>query len=193
MPADVAPTQRMTAAEYLAWERLQPDKHEYLLGEVFAMAGGSIRHSFLAGAATSELRLAFRDAPCRVLTSDTRIAIGSGERYVYADAVVVCGEVRTEPGTSDLLSNPSVIVEVLSESTEKYDRGDKWETYRRVPSLTDYLLVSQLAPHIEHFQREADGSWRYRVLGAGDSVTLATGATLSVDSVYDGAFELAAG
>jgi Uma2 family endonuclease len=183
----------MTAAEYLAWERLQTDKHEYHLGEVFAMAGGSIRHSFLAGAATSELRAAFRGGSCRVLTSDARIGIDSGERYMYADAVVACGEVRTEPGTSDVLSNPSVVVEVLSDSTEKYDRGDKWEAYRRVPSLTDYLLISQATPHIEHFERETDGSWRYRVLGAGDSVTLATGATLSVDSVYDGAFELAAG
>ena len=92
-----------------------------------------------------------------------------------------------------ILSNPSVVVEVLSETTEKCDRGDKWEAYRRVPSLTDYLLVSQTVPHIEHFQREADGSWRYRVLGAGESVTLAAGATLAVDSIYDGAFELAAG
>ena len=82
MPAEIAPTQRMTAAEYLVWERLQTDRHEYHLGEVFALAGGSIRQSFLAGAAISELRGALRGGPCRVLTSDARIAIASGEHYV---------------------------------------------------------------------------------------------------------------
>jgi Uma2 family endonuclease len=190
---DAAATEPMSAAEYLAWERRQPAKHEYHRGEIFAMAGGSLRHNFLAGAVGAELRAALRGKGCHALSSDQRISAKQGERYVYADAVVVCGGAQTEPGTSDVLANPSVIVEVLSPSTEAYDRGDKWEAYQRLASLTDYLLVAQAGARVEHYQREAEGSWRYRVLEAGDTVTLANGAALAIDAVYEGAFELAAG
>lgn len=107
--------------------------------------------------------------------------------------MVVCGGMQTEPGAADVLTNPTVIVEVLPRSTETYDRGDKWEAYQRLPSLTDYLLVAQAQARIEHYRREADGSWRYRVLEVGDTITLANEARLSVDAIYDGAFELGAG
>lgn len=105
----------------------------------------------------------------------------------------MCGGVQTEPGTSDVLANPSVIVEVLSPSIEAYDRGDKWEAYQRLASLTDYLLVAQMSVRVEHYQRETDGSWRYRVLEAGDRVALANGADVAIDAVYEGAFDLDAG
>jgi len=182
----------MSAADYLAWERNQPTKHEYHLGEVFAMAGGSPRHNFLSGAIIAELRAAVRGKGCHVLTSDQRISAEPGRRYVYADAVVVCGPMKTEPETSDVLANPRILVEVLSRSTETYDRGEKWEAYQRLVSLSDYLLVAQMSVRVEHYRREADGSWRYRMLGAGDTVTLADGSTVSIDAVYEGAFELAA-
>jgi Uma2 family endonuclease len=188
--ADVAASQRMTAAEYLAWERRQPGKNEFHLGEVFAMAGGSPRHNFLSNAVGAELRAAVRALGCQVLSPDQRISAGMGERYVYADAVVSCGGVRTEPGNSDVLANPAIVVEVLSPSTEKYDRAEKWDAYRQLESLTDYLLIAQSSTRVEHYQRERDGSWRYRVLGAGGTITLTNGATLSVDAVYEGAFEL---
>jgi Uma2 family endonuclease len=193
--ADAAATttttpQRMSAAAYLEWERQQPDKHEYHLGQVLAMAGGSLRHNFLANAVGAELRAAMRGTPCHVFSPDQRISARRDERYVYADAVVVCGGVRMEPGTRDVLANPSVIVEVLSPSTEMYDRGAKWVAYQRLASLTDYLLVEQSATRIEHYQREADGSFRYRMLEAGSVITLANGARLSVDAVYEGAFAL---
>jgi Uma2 family endonuclease len=191
--AQAAAIRRMTPGEYLAWEREQPDKHEYHLGEVFAMAGGSPRHNFLSGAMVAELRAALRSKGCYPLTSDQRISARQGERYVYADAVVVCGAARMEPGTSDVLANPNVIVEVLSRSSEAYDRGDKWEAYQRLPSLTDYLLVSQATAQIEHYQREEGGSWRYRLVGVGGSIALTGGATLRVDAVYEGAFDLDAG
>ncbi|MEP7126398.1 MAG: Uma2 family endonuclease [Byssovorax sp.] len=113
-------------------------------------------------------------------------------RYVYADSVVVCGAMRTEPGTSDVLANPRILVEVLSRSTEAYDRGEKWEAYQRLASLTDYLLVAQTSVRVEHYQREADGSWRYRVLTLGDTVTLSNGAAVAIDAVYESAFDLAA-
>jgi Uma2 family endonuclease len=183
----------MTAAEYLAWEREQPDKHEYHLGEVFAMAGGSPRHNFLSAAVIGELRAVVRDRGCAALSPDQRISAAEGERYVYADAVVACGGLRMEPGTTDVLANPSVIVEVLSPGTEKYDRGDKWACYQRLASLTDYVLVAQSRIRVEHYRRDPDGSWHYRVLGEGDIVELANGALLSIDAVYAGAFALEAG
>src|SRR5262249_32387157 len=126
-------------------------------------------------------------------SADQRISAKDGERFVYADAVVVCGGARVEPGTTDVFANPKMIVEVLSRSTEAYDRGDKWDAYQRIPSLTDYLLVSQTTARIEHFSREPHGSWQYRLIEAGQVVTLGNGATLAVDAVYEGAFESDAG
>lgn len=190
--ADAAELLKMTAAEYLAWERDQPDRHEYHLGEVFALAGGSPRHNFLSGAMIAELRGALRGKGCHVLTSDQRISAEPGQRYVYADSVVVCGTMKTEPGTTDVLASPRIVVEVLARSSEAYDRGDKWESHQRLASLTDYLLVAQAAARVEHYQREADGSWRYRMSGPGDTVTLANGAVLTVDAIYEGAFDLVA-
>lgn len=190
--SNAATTARMSAEAYLEWERQQRSKHEFHLGEVFAMASGSARHNFLSTAFGAELRAALRGKGCHALSSDQWIAAKPGERYVYADAVVACGDVQMEPGTSDVLANPTVVVEVLSPSTETYDRGEKWEAYQRLASLTDYLLASQTSVRIEHYQREAEGFWRYRVVEAGDTITLKNGATLAVDAIYEGAFALPA-
>ena len=181
---------RMTAAEYLAWEREQLEKHEFYDGEVFATAGGSLRHNALAAAVTIELGAALRGKGCRVLTSDQRISIRADRQFVYPDVSVVCGPLQVRPGTTDVLTNPSVIVEVLSKSTEAYDRGLKWESYRELPSVTDYVLVSQSAPRLEHFRREADGEWHYSVVQAGGRAVLSSGAVLAVDTLFAGVFEL---
>lgn len=180
----------MTAAEYLAWERVQTQRHEYLHGEVFCMAGGSPRHAALIAAITGELVAVHRGGPCRVLSTDQRIVAEEGEHYVYADVSVVCGPMKLAAGTHDVLVNPAVVVEVLSKSTEAYDRGKKWEGYQKLASVTDCLLVSQSTPHVEHYQRQDGGTWRYRVAAAGGRVVLATGATVDVDEVYRGVFEL---
>jgi Uma2 family endonuclease len=180
----------MTAAEYLTWERDQAERTEFFQGELFAMAGGSPRHNALTAAVTIELGLALRGGNCRVLSADQRIAARDHEHYVYADASVVCGGLELQAGTTDVLSNPSVIVEVLSTRTEAYDRGLKWESYRDLGSVTDYLLASQSAPRIEHYRREASGDWHYRVVEAGGRVALSNGATISLDTVYTGVFEL---
>lgn len=172
----------MSAEEYLAWERQQPTKHEFFHGEVFAMAGGSPRHNALCAACCAALTAALRARGCVVLTSDQRVTMSAQGRYVYPDLSVVCGPLEIE--SNDVLANPTVIVEVLSGSTEQYDRGLKWEGYQRLPSLADYVLVSQREPRIEHFQRAADGSWNYRAVGAGERVTLSTGASLSVDEIF---------
>jgi Uma2 family endonuclease len=183
---------RMSAAQYLEWERGQPGKHEFHDGEVYAMAGGSPRHNLLSSAIAAELRTATRALGCHTLSSDQRIAVTPQERYVYADAVVVCGKLETEPGAHDVLRNPSVIVEVLSSSTESHDRGMKWTAYQRLASLTDYMMLSQTQARIEHYRREADG-WHYQVLGPGDGMTLANGARLDVDAIYAGAFDVEGG
>lgn len=180
----------MTAEAYLAWERLQQHKHEFANGDVFAMAGGSPRHNALCAAVTGELFATLRGSECRVLTSDQRVSLRAREKYVYPDVTVIRGGLELEEGTRDVATNPSLVVEVLSKGTERYDRGSKWESYRQVASLEDYLLVSQRAAMIEHYQRQADGSWRFMVAGPGEHVTSKRGATLAVDAVYAGVFEL---
>lgn len=127
------------------------------------------------------------------LKGSRRISAKQGERYVFADAVGVCGGAQIEPGTTDVLTNPKIIVEVLSRSTEAYDRGEKWDAYQRLPSLSDYLLVAQTVAQVEHYQREAGGSWRYRRFEAGETLTLSNGATVAVDAIYEGAFDFTSG
>jgi Uma2 family endonuclease len=180
----------MAAPEYLAWERGQAERHEYVHGEVFGMAGGSPRHAALIAAVTIELGNALRDGPCRVFSTDQRIVAKDGEHYVYADVSVVCGRMELARGTNDVLANPSIVVEVLSKGTEAYDRGKKWEGYRNIASVTDYVLVSQSLPHIEHYRREANAEWRYRVAGGGERIALQGDASVDVDTVYRGVFEL---
>jgi Uma2 family endonuclease len=183
------PSAAMTASEYLAWERTQPERHEYFRGEVFRMAGGSPRHNALAAAIIRDLGVTTRGTPCRVLTSDQRIVTWPGERYVYADASLVCGSVELAEGTTDVLANPRAIFEVLSRSTEAYDRGDKWAAYRQISSLTDYFLVSQSLPRIECYKRQGKG-WHYEVIEAGGRFVLGEGFELDIDALYDGVFEL---
>jgi Uma2 family endonuclease len=190
MSATAATRPRMDAVEYLAWERGQPERHEYLRGEVFAMSGGSVRHAALIAAATAELVATHRGGPCRVLSTDQRIAVREGEHYVYADVTVVCGQIETAAGTNDVLRNPTIVVEVLSASTEAYDRGVKWDGYQRLSSVMDYLLVSQTTARIEHFRRHAEGEWRYHLVEAGGRLTLSSGAVLAVDDIYAGVFDL---
>ena len=180
----------MTSAQYLAWEADQRERHEFFRGEIFAMAGGSLRHNALTAAITVELGVAVRGGNCRVLSADQRIAARRDEHYVYADVSVVCGPLQVMDGTTDVLTNPSVVVEVLSPRTEAYDRGLKWESYRELASVTDYLLVSQAVQRIEHYQREASGEWHYRVVEVGGRVTLANGAAIDADTVYRGVLEL---
>jgi Uma2 family endonuclease len=184
-----ATPQGMTAADYLAWEREQPGKHEYNRGEVLAVSGGSPRHNLLAGEVLAQLSIATRGHGCRVLSSQQRIAPVPNARFVYPDAAVVCGALELQPGTTDVMLNPRVVVEVLSRSTEAYDRGEKWEGYQGIASLTDYVLVSQRAVRVEHYQRDADGSWQYRTLSTGDVLTLSNGATIAIDALFQGAFD----
>jgi len=187
----VADRSQLTAAEYLAWEREQEIKHEFFHGEVFAMSGGSYRHNALGARISASLQGALRGSRCFVLTSDQRVSLWNQERYVYPDGTVVCGAVESQAGTDDVLLNPAILVEVLSKSTESYDRGLKWEGYQRIASLTDYLLVSQAKIQVEHFRRREGNHWDYYTYGPGERVVLTNGAELDIDAVFDGVFLLA--
>lgn len=180
----------MTADEYLAWEREQAGKHEFFHGEVFAMAGGTPRHNALGVSIGAELRAVLRSRGCSVLSSDQRLAFPPHERYVYPDVTVICGPPVFQPGTDDVITNPTILVEVLSASTEEYDRGLKWTGYQRIASLTDYLLVAQAEARIEHYRRNSDGSWTYRAAGPGEELVLTGGGTFAIDAIYAGVLEL---
>jgi Uma2 family endonuclease len=186
----VSTSRRMSAQEYLAWESTQEEKHDWYDGEVFAMSGGTMRHAALTMAMGVELATALRGGPCRVFSSDPKIAARRDLHYVYPDISVVCATRELEPGTTDVVANPTVIVEVLSARTEAYDRGAKWTGYQQLASLTDFFLVSQATTRIEQYQRTGPDSWSYRSWGAGEKVSLANGATIDVDTVYAGVFEL---
>lgn len=185
----VAARSRLTPAAYLAWEREQVDKHEYHAGDVFAMAGGSPRHNWIAGNVQSVLKRGLDDK-CFTFTSDQRIMFDDGRRYVYPDVSVVCGSIVLQDGTNDVVVNPSILIEVLSSTTEPYDRGLTWEGYQRLASLTDYLLVAQHEVRVEHYQRAPDRGWFYRTYGTRERLVLANGAQLDVDAIYARAFEL---
>lgn len=146
---------RYTAAEYLAFERRSDTKHEFYRGELFAMSGGTGPHSLIAANLIRALGNALADRPCRVLTSDMRIACPTG-LYTYPDVSVVCGKVQYEDATNDVLLNPIMIVEVLSPATAAYDRGTKFEHYQSIPSLREFVLVSQHGPRVEHYARQQD-------------------------------------
>ena len=181
---------QLTAAEYLAWEREQPGKHEFFHGKVFAMAGSTPRHNALGMSIGVELRAGLRARGYSVLSSDQRLTFPPHERYVYPDVTVICGPPVFQPGTDDVIINPTILVEVLSSSTEEYDRGMKWAGYQRIASLTDYLLVAQSEARIEHYRRNADGSWTYRAAGPGEQLALTGGGTFAIDAIYAGVFEL---
>lgn len=187
----VAVRSQLTAAEYLAWERAQELKHEFFHGQVFAMSGGGYRHNALGSRMARALGLALEPRGCFVLSSDQRVGLWNDERYVYPDATVVCGATASQDGTTDVLVNPTILVEVLSKSTEQYDRGEKWEGYQRIASLTDYLLVSQAKVTIEQYRRREGNHWDYYAYGPGERVVLTNGAELDIDAIFDGMFALA--
>jgi Uma2 family endonuclease len=148
---------RYTVVEYLAMERDSPTKHEFFDGEIFAMAGGNDAHSLLAMNVSGELRERLKNTSCRVYTSDMRVACPSGLR-TYPDVTVACGDPTFEDQRRDTLLNPVVIVEVLSPSTEKYDRGRKFANYQGIPSLREYVLILQDSMRVEHFAREGESN-----------------------------------
>jgi Uma2 family endonuclease len=150
-----------TEDEYLAFERSSSERHEYVNGEIIAMAGGSPRHAALTARVGRDLGIQLEGRPCEVLSSDLRVHVSTTGLYTYPDVTVVCGKPEFHPKDPHSLLNPTLIVEVLSDSTEAYDRGAKSVHYRRIPSLAAHVLVSQTERHIELFQRRDGGLWEF--------------------------------
>lgn len=183
---------RISEDEYLRRERVAEFKSEYVDGEVFAMAGGSLRHSLLAGNWTVELGSKARGSKCRVFTSDARIRTAVSGAFVYPDVSIVCGEPGLHQGAADTLTNPVAVIEVLSPSTADYDRGRKFELYREISPLQEYILTHAETAHIEHYARQSDGSWIFREYrGTQGSLRLSTlGWDIALADIYAGVLEL---
>lgn len=176
---------RYSYAEYLAYERDSELKHEFDDGEILAMAGGSLRHSALALRVSAALD-ATRPRGCVTFQSDARVRVLATGRATYPDASMVCGPIELDPDdpSGATITNPTILVEVLSVSTEASDRGAKWHHYQQLPSLKEYLLVSQgPPPRIERYRRLSSGGWEYTETTAG-VVTLTTGAELELARLY---------
>ena len=161
MPAPLT-VQRLTEQEYLAVERAAPFKSEFFGGEMFAMAGGSPMHSLIAANLIRELGTKLKGRPCRPFTSDLRLKVEATGLFTYPDVSVVCGPLQFAAGTDDTVVNPTLLIEVLSDSTEAYDRGEKFQHYRQLPALKEFLLVGQRLPRIEQFLRRPNEEWALR-------------------------------
>ena len=153
------PKTYLTPEEYLAFERQCEYKNEYYNGEVFAMTGASRPHNLILVNLGREVSQQLKGRPCETYTSDMRVLIPSTTNYFYPDLVVVCGEPRFADGHFDTLLNPTLVIEVLSPSTEDFDRGRKFEQYRKIGSLMEYVLVSQDRMHVERYGRRPEGDW----------------------------------
>ena len=153
------PETRLTPKEYLAIEREADTKSEYYAGEVFAMAGASREHNLIAMNVAAGIHRQFVGRPCEVYQGDMRVKVSASGLYTYPDVAAFCGEARFQDEEQDTLLNPLVLVEVLSESTEGYDRGTKFEHYRKLESLREYVLIAQDKRHVERFTRMPDNTW----------------------------------
>lgn len=178
----------LSPQEYLAQERLADFRSEFYNGEVFAIAGASWEHTLIKDNLAREAGNQLKDGPCRVLTSDLRVKVSATGLYTYPDIVIVCDTPQLEDDEFDTLLNPRVIVEVLSDSTEQYDRGRKFAQYRQLPSFQEYVLVAQDCPLVERFVRQPDDTWVLTAFSdSGQTFAFSTiPVTISLAEIYRG-------
>lgn len=190
-----ARTSFITPEEYLVLERAAGTKSEYFRGEMFALAGAGRRHNLLVASLIERLRPSARRRGCQVYPSDLRIGIRAIGKYTYPDVSITCGKEEFEDAVADTLLNPVVLVEVLSETTERYDRGAKFEHYQKLPSLRLYVLVAQDRPRVEVFARAEAGFWRYEAFEGAEAILPLDppGAAFSLGELYEGVLEEPAG
>jgi len=177
---------RYTYADYVALEMVSTGKHEFLDGEIYAMAGGSEEHSALAAEMVRALGNAVGDRPCRVHTSDLRIYVEAVGLATFPDCTVICGPLRQhEPSPTATALNPTILVEVTSDSSEDYDKGPKLEYYRTIPTLREYVIVSHRERRIVVETRGKDDTWSTRVVTSGERIEVSSlDAELIVDEIY---------
>jgi Uma2 family endonuclease len=158
------PKPKLTPAEYLVRERAAEFKSEYYRGEMFAMAGASKEHVSVAVNLIAELQNRLKGTACRTVANDQRVKVSPTGLYTYPDLAIVCGKAEYDPLDKDTLLNPVAIIEILSPSTETYDRGAKFRQYQKLPSVQEYILVSQSEPVCERFVRQPDESWNLTIV-----------------------------
>ncbi len=182
------PKALLTEEEYLRIERGAVFRSEFFRGEMFAMAGASFEHTRVKDNLSAALQGRFRGGPCWSATTDLRVQVEATGLYTYPDLVAACGPPEFRGAARDTLVNPALIVEVLSDSTEQYDRGKKFGHYQRVDSLREYLLICQDQPRCESFVRQPDGSWRFTVHAglAAELVLTAVPARIPLAELYEG-------
>jgi Uma2 family endonuclease len=175
---------KFTPEEYFAWEEQQLERHEYMDGEVYAMSGGTVTHSQIASNFNRLLGNHLRGSGCKTLNSDCRVKIFGMDKYVYPDTSVTCDD--RDKTTTQYIAYPCLIIEVLSSSTEAYDRGHKFKLYRRNPSLQEYVLVSAETIDIELFRRTDPDNWQIINYQAGDTIELkSVNMTFPIEQVYE--------
>jgi Uma2 family endonuclease len=174
-----------TRADYIGLERASNVKHEYLDGVIYAMAGGSPEHAAIAANVITALSVALRERPCRVHSSDLRVRVLETGLEAYPDVTIVYGRAEIDPADRSVVTNPIVVVEVTSPSTEEYDRGEKLAHYKQIPSLREIVFVSHDERAVEVVRREESGAWSTHAARPGERATLASlGCEISVDEVY---------
>ena len=180
----------ISIADYLAFEETSEQKHEYHDGEILAMSGGTFDHAGVCSNLGGMLFSRLKGSGCRWLDSNMRVATSESRRFVYPDASILCEEPRFHPEDPNetTLSNPRVIFEVASESTEGYDRGDKFDQYRKIESLEEYVLVGRLSPTVQGFLRQDDGSWSMRAWEGLDATAAvrSVGVELPLGELFEG-------
>jgi Uma2 family endonuclease len=177
----------VTPDEYLAAERLSDYRSEYLDGGVYPMTGGSVSHVLITGNLIVELGAQLRARPCRVFPIDMKVRLPDSRKFFYPDVMVVCGELQFHDNRKDIILNPDAVIEVLSPSTEAFDRGAKFEAYQTIESLKEYVLVAQDKPRVEQFVRRDGGKWSYTAVeGLESSLALPSiEGSLNLSAVYD--------
>ena len=179
-------TQTFDIAAYLEWEAAQPERHEYIAGETFAMTGARSTHNTIAGNLFVTLKTALRGSPCRTHIEGVKVRIETADAVVYPDVFVTCAAHDLGPDAELFKTAPALVAEVLSDSTAAYDRGFKFELYQRLPSLQEYLLIEQDRRHVDLFRKNEQGLWVLHPAGPGETVTLqSVRVEFSVDSLYE--------
>jgi len=158
----VPETKLLSIEEYLTLEEEAEVKHEYYQGEIFAMAGGTIAHNQIVRNTLTSIDQFLKDSNCEVFPSDIKVHVEAVNLFTYPDISIVCGEIERLNNRNDVITNPVVIIEVLSENTQNYDRGNKFRLYRSLPSLKEYILVSSLEVLVERCTKQATGFWNLR-------------------------------
>ncbi|MDZ4718590.1 MAG: Uma2 family endonuclease [Roseiflexaceae bacterium] len=174
-------------ADYLAFERASSEKHEYAAGQIIAQAGASERHNLITGSLYAAVYTQLRTRPCTVYSSDMRVKVSQTGLYTYPDLSILCGQPLFDDTIHDTLLNPMVLIEILSPSTERYDRGKKFQHYRTIETLQEYILIAQDEPYIDQYIRHANDMWLLSsVAPPAPTLTIASvGCTVLIADIYE--------